>query len=102
MEEVLPKGDGVELGGLVGNLLAGLEGEEHGLEAVTKEEAGTQGSACLTIDHVENVDDAYMVANDGEENVGNMRSFFFILAKPEKRGRGKRKAGVGKDKPPEK
>ena len=60
VEEVLPKGDGVELGGLVGNLLgglvgnllAGLEGEEHGLEAVTKEEAGTQGSACLTIDHV--------------------------------------------------
>ena len=67
MEEVFPKGDGVELGGLVGNLpgelvgilpgglvgnlLAGLEGEEHGLEAVTKEEAGTQGSACLTIDH---------------------------------------------------
>ena len=60
VEEVLPKGDGVELGGLVGNLLgglvgnllAGLEGEEHGLEAVTKEEAGTQGSACLTNDHV--------------------------------------------------
>ena len=67
VEEVLPKGDGVELGGLVGNLLgglvgnllgglvgnllAGLEGEEHGLEAVTKEEAGTQGSACLTIDN---------------------------------------------------
>ena len=39
------------LGELVGNLVAGLEGEEHGLEAVTKEEAGTQGSACLTIDN---------------------------------------------------
>ena len=37
-------------GGLVGLvlvLLAGLEVVEHGLEAVTKEEAGNQGSVCL-------------------------------------------------------
>ena len=43
----------VELGGLVGSLLlGGLDGDEHGLEAVTKDEAGTQGSACLKIDHI--------------------------------------------------
>ena len=44
----------LELGGLVGGilLLAGLDGEEQGLEAVTKDEAGTQGSACLTIHHI--------------------------------------------------
>ena len=38
------------VGGLVGLvlvLLAGLEVVEHGLEAVTKEEAGNQGSVCL-------------------------------------------------------
>ena len=55
MEEVFPKGDVVELGGgLAGSLLlASLEGEEeHGLEAVTKDEAGTQGSACLTIEYI--------------------------------------------------
>lgn len=55
VEEVFPKGDVVELGGgLAGSLLlAGLEGEEeHGLEAVTKDEAGTQGSACLTIEYI--------------------------------------------------
>ena len=40
----------VLVGGLVGLvlvLLAGLEVVEHGLEAVTKEEAGNQGSVCL-------------------------------------------------------
>ena len=38
------------VGGLVGLvlvLLAGLEVVEQGLEAVTKEEAGNQGSVCL-------------------------------------------------------
>ena len=45
---------GLQVGGLVGGilLLAGLDGEEQGLEAVTKDEAGTQGSACLTIHHI--------------------------------------------------
>ena len=40
----------VLVGGLVGLvlvLLAGLEMVEQGLEAVTKEEAGNQGSVCL-------------------------------------------------------
>ena len=40
----------VLVGGLVGLvlvLLAGLEVVEQGLEAVTKEEAGNQGSVCL-------------------------------------------------------
>ena len=43
------------LGGLVGILLGGLEGVglEQGLEAVTKEEAGSQGSVCLIIYHGE-------------------------------------------------
>ena len=41
------------LGGLVGILLDGLEGVglEQGLEAVTKDEAGSQGSVCLIIYH---------------------------------------------------
>ena len=43
------------LGGLVGILLDGLEGVglEQGLEAVTKEEAGSQGSVCLIFYHRE-------------------------------------------------
>ena len=55
--ELLPKG--LEVGGLAGSLLVGLEEVdvehfeglevEQGLEAVTKDEAGTQGSACLAI-----------------------------------------------------
>ena len=58
--EVLPKG--LEFGGLAGSLLLpdleGVEVEvylstfllvEQGFEAVTKDEAGTQGSACLAI-----------------------------------------------------
>ena len=43
-------------GGLVGLvllLLAGLEVVEQGLEAVTKEEAGSQGSVCLELLMVE-------------------------------------------------
>ena len=57
--ELLPKG--LEVGGLAGSLLVGLEEVEHfeglevehGLEAVTKDEAGTQGSACLAMNHTE-------------------------------------------------
>ena len=59
--ELLPKG--LEVGGLAGSLLVGLEEVdvehfeglevEQGLEAVTKDEAGTQGSACLAMNHTE-------------------------------------------------
>ena len=61
--ELLPKG--LEVGGLAGSLLAGLEEVdvehfeglevEQGLEAVTKDEAGTQGSACLAMNHTEDI-----------------------------------------------
>ena len=47
---VVAVGHLVLVGGLVGLvlvLLAGLEVVEQGLEAVTKEEAGNQGSVCL-------------------------------------------------------
>ena len=47
---VVVDGHLVLVGGLVGLvlvLLAGLEVVEQGLEAVTKEEAGNQGSVCL-------------------------------------------------------